>query len=223
MCREATTFRDQNGKVCTKCNQYREYSFYAIRKEAKDGHKSHCKCCINKTKEQIKEEKELKIKAIKERTEKACSDCHNLKSLTEFYKDSRRLDGHYCRCIGCEKKLRKEQREKHSEKRLESKRRYYSMRVKATVFANLELVEEFYNLARELTEKTGRLFVVDHILPIHTNDDIGVCGLHNEFNLQVIDTADNLRKGNKFSADDRFYEEFLTTINNQSSIHGKGI
>jgi hypothetical protein len=207
--RKSTTFRDANGKVCTKCNEYREYKFYAIRNDAKDGYKSHCKCCINKSKEQLQQEKEAKIEAIKTRTEKSCSDCHTVKHITEFHINRQSLDGLYCRCKDCEKEFRKEQREKHSDKRIGSKRLYYKNRVIATKCFDRTKMNEFYEEARRLTIENNEQYVVDHKIPIFSNDDMLVCGLHNEFNLQVITSGDNVRKGNKFDSDDGFYPEFL--------------
>lgn len=41
----------------------------------------------------------------------------------------------------------------------------------------------------------GELWVVDHIVPIKSQI---VCGLHNEFNLQVIPSRDNRAKSNRY-------------------------
>jgi hypothetical protein len=207
--RKPATQRDQDGKVCTKCNAYREYEFYSIRTGAKDGHKSHCKCCINKNEEQKKKERETKRLAIKNRIEKTCSACKNLISISMFYKDNSRLDGHYGSCIDCERSFRKEQREKHHDKRIYTKRLYYKNRTIATKCFNRIKMNAFYEEARRLTIEMNEQYVVDHIIPIFSNSKMLVCGLHNEFNLQVISTGENLQKGNKFSADDGFYPEFL--------------
>ncbi len=141
-----------------------------------------------------------KIEAIKTRTEKSCSDCHTVKPLTAFYVDNSTLDGHYCRCIECEK---------HSDKRIGSKRLYYKNRVIATKCFDRTKMNEFYEEARRLTIENNEQYVVDHKIPIFSNDDMLVCGLHNEFNLQVITSGDNVRKGNKFDSDDGFYPEFI--------------
>ena len=62
-------------------------------------------------------------------------------------------------------------------------------------WANKNAMAEFYILARQLTEDTGIKHEVDHIIP--SNHKL-VCGLHNEFNLQVLTKVENIYKSNKF-------------------------
>lgn len=61
-------------------------------------------------------------------------------------------------------------------------------------WSDREAVERIYAEARLATEQTGILHCVDHIVPIGGRY---VCGLHVEYNLQVIPWLDNLRKGNR--------------------------
>lgn len=60
-------------------------------------------------------------------------------------------------------------------------------------WADDELIQEFYALARLRTQLTGIAWQVDHIVPL--NSDM-VCGLHCEANLQVIPATTNLAKSN---------------------------
>jgi 5-methylcytosine-specific restriction endonuclease McrA len=46
----------------------------------------------------------------------------------------------------------------------------------------------------ELTKLTGERYVVDHIVPLISDE---VCGLHVPWNLRVITQEENLRKSNK--------------------------
>jgi hypothetical protein len=59
-------------------------------------------------------------------------------------------------------------------------------------WADLAAISEFYAEARRLTRETGKLHVVDHIVP-----KIGktVCGLHVACNLRVIHWRENAIKG----------------------------
>jgi hypothetical protein len=51
-----------------------------------------------------------------------------------------------------------------------------------------------YDLAQKISKATGIQHHVDHIVPITSRL---VCGLHNEFNLQILPATENLKKHNK--------------------------
>lgn len=61
-------------------------------------------------------------------------------------------------------------------------------------WANLDAIQEVYDFAAFMTRETGERWEVDHIYPL-TSDRL--CGLHCEFNLQVITKSQNCRKSNK--------------------------
>jgi hypothetical protein len=62
-------------------------------------------------------------------------------------------------------------------------------------WANKKLIQQIYKQAKKLSEQTGKLYHVDHIIPLQGKK---VSGLHVETNLQVIPARDNVRKSNKF-------------------------
>jgi 5-methylcytosine-specific restriction endonuclease McrA len=55
-------------------------------------------------------------------------------------------------------------------------------------------MRQLYLQAMELTKLTGERYVVDHIVPLISDE---VCGLHVPWNLRVITQEENLRKSNK--------------------------
>lgn len=56
-------------------------------------------------------------------------------------------------------------------------------------------IAAIYKTCVEISKRTGVEHHVDHIVPLRGRK---VCGLHVPWNLQVIPSVENLRKGNKF-------------------------
>ena len=73
--------------------------------------------------------------------------------------------------------------------------RYAAKKQRLAKWADKKAIEEFYALARKMTEETGVPHEVDHIIPLHGKL---VSGLHVESNLQVITEAANCTKSNKY-------------------------
>ena len=63
------------------------------------------------------------------------------------------------------------------------------------VWADKKAIQDIYIKARQLTKETGINYEVDHIIPL--NHPL-VCGLHVEFNLQILTEEENIKKSNSF-------------------------
>lgn len=80
-------------------------------------------------------------------------------------------------------------------KALYSQNRRCAQSKRTPSWANQDLIECKYLEAKFMEWFTGEKYHVDHIVPLSGKN---VCGLHVEYNLQVIPAKENLVKNNKF-------------------------
>jgi hypothetical protein len=156
-----------------------------------------------------------------------CKKCSTERNESFFFKDKGRKTGFYPTCKECVKqdyyknynKIRERQnkyhhenkqvllpkmkersqkwREENKDKNCAKAAKYRAAKLKATPkWANLKEIEYFYRLAQQLTDIGGGFVKhhVDHIIPLKGKT---VCGLHVEYNLQVLIDKHNLQKSNK--------------------------
>lgn len=67
---------------------------------------------------------------------------------------------------------------------------------KTPTWADKQKIKKVYRECKQLTEETGVLHHVDHIIPVMGKK---VCGLHVYENLRIITAKENLAKSNRFT------------------------
>jgi 5-methylcytosine-specific restriction endonuclease McrA len=77
----------------------------------------------------------------------------------------------------------------------EAEKRKNAMAWATPAWGDKKAIAAIYAEARMLTVKTGIPHEVDHIVPIQ---GAKVCGLHVEYNLQILTKSENVRKHSKF-------------------------
>lgn len=96
------------------------------------------------------------------------------------------------------RKSKQKYKEENRDKTAEIQARRRARKLNATpTWANDFFIAEAYHLAQLRGMSSGFEWHVDHIIPLQSKL---VCGLHCEFNLQVIPGIENVKKGNKLVA-----------------------
>jgi hypothetical protein len=90
------------------------------------------------------------------------------------------------------KRWRKENPEKYA---LCQGRRRHFLTIGCPVWANQEAIKQIYLMRDRMNLSEKGKYEVDHMIPLLNSN---VCGLHNEFNLQILPTTENRQKSNKF-------------------------
>jgi hypothetical protein len=73
-------------------------------------------------------------------------------------------------------------------------KRYADILKRTPSYADMEKIKQFYIDAERITQETGIIHHIDHIIPLK-----GICvsGFHHEGNLQILTAVENLTKSNK--------------------------
>jgi hypothetical protein len=185
-------------KLCTCCNQNKNFSDFYKDKSRKDGYRPSCKSCgltyreSNRSKIAEKQREYSDLNKEKERLRvKKYYESNKIRILIDHrkYRDSNKSakmrSNRLYRILNVSRI--------HS---LSAKRR--AMKINATpAWLTKEdhvQIQELYEIAQAFKLYTGQQYHVDHIVPLQGKN---VCGLHVPWNLQVLEASENIRKSNK--------------------------
>lgn len=210
-------------KRCYKCGETKPPSMFSADKSRADGLQPRCKSCYAEYKRsrrkpprplQTEEEKKAKLRAWRA----ANREKHTLQAAEWRKRNPEKVEMSIARYREANgerlKALRKiwsienedRIREKNRKHRLanpgkyaEHAQRRNATKLKATPkWANIDVIRSVYDAASKMTSETGESYHVDHIVPLRSKI---VCGLHCEFNLQILPASKNTSKGNRYWPD----------------------
>lgn len=144
-------------------------------------------------------------------TSLTCKVCNVELPLTAFYKNKTYTSGYNTsKCKECHKAQQREGYVKYKDKRLAGmqqwqernrgkantiKAKYRASKLQASVsWADNKYIADLYDNAKEASAIFGVEFQVDHVVPLQA---VEACGLHNEFNLQILTKSENCSKQNR--------------------------
>lgn len=190
-------------KACSVCGVTKPSTDFHKKSGAKDGLCSACKpCAVLRSKAWHEQNRQRAILSAKQRYER------NKDAALNYRKEWR------SRTVEYRKKYAADWKEKNRDKvnslnrkwkannapavTMDHARRRASKLTATPSWADTSRIKAIYIQARKLSESTGNLYTVDHIVPLRSSI---VCGLHCESNLQVMLRTENIRKSNKWWPD----------------------
>lgn len=201
-------------KRCSSCKEHLSASLFNKNRSKRDGIADSCRECmkaylkkyhaanLEAHAERMREHYQANKEAYKARSRKWERD--NIERKRELRARYRERNQEKIRVFSQvdwqkhnEKRLAKKKvyRTENPEKGMAHVRKRQARKLSAMPeWADRKKIEAFYKLASDLSRSTGVMHHVDHIYPLQGSK---VCGLHNEFNLQVITAAENHAKGNR--------------------------
>lgn len=203
-------------KTCTKCNETKSLEQFGKDSRLASGLRSECKECRSALmRARYVDKKEVILAKVKEYASANKEKIAEAKSLRyQRDKDQIRAKQKVYAKENAEK-LAKSHADWHA--RNPDKRKQYNSvwvernkshfqsllaKYRANKFsatpdwADLSVIEFLYATRSYISQETGAMWHVDHIVPLQGK---AVCGLHTHTNLRVVPAIVNLRKGNKFA------------------------
>jgi hypothetical protein len=174
-------------KYCSKCGDTKSFSEFGKYKGSKDGFAYWCKSCrksdYNERRDAILERKKEYYQNNKDKI---------IPKVRAHYKDNREEI--------LVKKARYLQLNKAKSNKLGADKRARKRNATPSWLTQTQKdhIESFYWMAQDLKRVTGEDYHVDHIVPLKGET---VCGLHVPWNLQVLPSDINIKKGNRYDPD----------------------
>ena len=210
-------------KKCSSCCRTLPVTGFYKKRAAHDGYQCFCKRC-DRAKSKAQKKKQAGREIIKFPENKICRKCGVDKRACEFPVNRSLSDGLHSYCTQCsgqmclfdaaKNKLERAAKSRayfHSNKERRSAyakgwrqgnkykvcayaaERRFSRRQQTPAWANLKKIERIYELAAWASKYTDENLHVDHIDALRAKDR---CGLHVEYNLQILTQTENLKKYN---------------------------
>lgn len=197
-------------KLCSRCQIEKELEEFGKDSQKRDGLRNYCRTCTSLINKEQKQKHGYSVTI--EKSSIACKKYYNKqKELLgdDSFKEWKRLKrkSHIEKAKETRKLYTKNNRYKISiiTKNWVSKNRdrvntYVCQRRAIKLqsmpnWANKKYINLFFEIAKLEEERTDKKCHVDHIVPLKS---LVVCGLHTEYNLQILLAKDNISKGNRF-------------------------
>lgn len=181
-------------KICNKCKEEKDFTFFAIAKRNTGGLSHQCKDC---TKSYYQKNREVFLQNKKVYYEENRDKI--LKYKQDYYEDnSEELVLKKRKYRELNPNVHKEWASKNKDKiaKCTSKRRARKLQATPIWLSEEQIIEIdfYYWFCQIISEDTGVKHHVDHIIPLQGKT---VCGLHVPWNLQILSATENCSKSNK--------------------------
>lgn len=183
-------------KICSRCEKIKQVSDFHKQKTVKCGIRSQCKTCVNGN----INKKQRKVYMAKRYQEKREEILAYSRSWQIKNREKSNLRHALYNKMNLEKttQYRATYRKKNAAKILAKNAKRHAQKINATpkwlTPDQLKEIESFYILAKEIQWLSEETLHVDHIIPLRGKD---VSGLHVPWNLQILPSSENIKKGNR--------------------------
>ena len=192
-------------KICTKCEEPQDLNFYTKKAASKDGLSPVCKGCVSIASKVYQKQNKDKIAVNRAKNRE-----RDLKVGRLYYHATKHLqDKEAARAYNRSYYIKNRDYIKCTVKLWQANNRgrcnaifakYTHSKLQRTppwlTEEDFSIMRAYYRVAQKLTEVTGEIYHVDHIVPLQ---GALVSGLHCPSNLQVLKGTDNCSKGNSFT------------------------